>query len=1087
MISLINNTKNGKKLSILFFILVINFFFNFRDTQCQLEVLSISSYRECAEVDPSVTLGGPLDGLGQFLNCTPSPDNPNVLPLVTTMDLRLQASLDSDTEFLVNLTVVRGDPNQDPSASPVECDPLDPTSQLCTATSPAKIKIKTTSAKYSYALEEIDLKIPYAYMSATEFIDSSLITKSSKKCKDLPACVSKVVAHCSPSKLEKKSTSAASLCNTLRQTILGQGSISSTQTSNPALNLWERFNTLPNTTYMNYLRDNDITQLKSLFRSGGDQSYSCEYDDDDYQVFFSLDNEVHMGNIYYTTNRQSNGVNLCTIEQKELDGIEKSSTFSPIGVDNYTIDIRTGVFRPMPCPEGIIPSNIYQVNDLSITEKITGTNVYIAPSGSELGCEKPINSGLNDFSVDKVDVQSTSPDTDLAIIECSSTRCEANIDTRVNVTDSKAAGGALRGNAVFTNTLNTIVSLNPECTVYKVNPDPQVQMEVKIEIEIVGPDGETVVDTQNLDITNFGQSKDFGASELKLIRGRIENVETISSKLGPTIDGYIVVCGREDGFIDMSSIVSQNRNPWPTFTSFTRPPPLKTNWDSCRCPKSDELCNIEDFDRSYNNDCCYPTRINFFPHPSDYSPRGKYGKPGDDDPFNPSVEIPNDKGVSFWYYVSADDAAREFGTGCNQVGMKSSWFLNSNNAQTMCGLPTHECVPGVGRHYNGGKKLTVPAHVSATFLRASGAMRFGTIKTTQQFQENGDVVYPQEENPLFFLNTTINEELLKALRFMPNDPFLAANNQTLYNEKDPNFWLSAKRGRSLMYEPSTSQKNGGLLSSASLTAEVVIDFVGTFLGYETQVAKGKIIIDSISGKEGNDGQQCISAQQNGNITLSVENLSLPPFSNISGDYFLTVDCRPEVTGIIATASGVSPESNRIRIDSIPPGNTSDPIVFDLVAEGTSSNYALPPDELFCWANLTSSSSSLVLNIDTIKVACGITPPFSNPYISVISPNTTSPPATPVKCDGCFDTKCWIDTGEPQKACVLWIVVLIFFGAVLAVVGSTIRLCVFYFRQKTQKQTSQVEFSKFRKQKKKELGLERQKRTRSVRKGSNRKK
>ena len=279
-----------------------------------------------------------------------------------------------------------------------------------------------------------------------------------------------------------------------------------------------------------------------------------------------------------------------------------------------------------------------------------------------------------------------------------------------------------------------------------------------------------------------------------------------------------------------------------------------------------------------------------------------------------------------------------------------------------------------------------------------------------------------------------------------------------------NFWLSGSRGRSLIYDPTivgTDIDNTTAESSASLSAEIILDFVGTFVGYKTQVAKGKIEVLQISGRKGAQGQECISSKENGNMTLQVENLSLPPFSTTDGEYFLTLDCRPEITGITAIAAFVSPETNRVRLDSIPPGEKSGPIVFDLFAEGADTKYALPADQLFCWANLTSASSSLALYIDVVKIDCGINPNFTNPYNSVISPNTTTPPETPSTCKNCMDHKCWVEKGELHKSCVFWIIVLVLSIIVLALLVSVIYLVTFYVKQRTRISESDTLFKRWK--------------------------
>jgi len=1068
------------------FILVI-FFSIMLSTRAQLDVLAVSSYRACVEVDPSVAIND-NGGLGNFLNCTPSePGKP--LPLVTTIDLRLTPNIETASSFIVKLTVVRGDSTQPPSSDPTACDPENPTTQLCTATLPTRITIDTTKMKFRYELEkQQNLKIPYAYMSATEFIDSSISNNNdnSNGCLNLEQCYGMAIHSCKSTSIEKTPTSADAYCAQLKNVLLGQTVKNSNQKIDPILNLWQRFNKMPFTTFLK--RDSDSTRNTEMTWISDDSGtgfgeifMQCDYANYDVtdnsvdQFSRETMNNVLQGNLNHFMNRRYDSSNLmCFTKNNLLENLlgDSGDHNYDVGMDPLNIDIRTGVFRPIPGPEGMIPGNIYQVNDLSTTEKLKDLGGNVATLSVD-GCTEKNDAPF--INITKVPgLESPTHQHDITIVSCASARCAANSDERLDV----GSGGTFRGKLAYSNSMNTFMTLDPQCSVYKVNPVPQVLVETTIKIETLEEDGKTVNRTESITIDNFSAgNRGSSPKQSNLIRGRIENVESLNVRLGPTIDGFIVVCGRENagtdvGFVDMRHIFnpydaghengtlnSQVVNPWFNIVDARKHVDntiKNTNWNGCRCPEGSEdhsFCNlnfnVNDPKVNETTDCCYPKWKNIFPHPSDYSPLGKYGKT--DNGIN-LKGLPGDKGATFWYYVSKDDAEREFGTGCNQVGLKTNWFVSPQNVQNFCDLPPHECTPGVGRHFNGGLKTTVPANVASIFLRASGAMRFGTAKGHKN--DDNTITWPQEENIFKYLNTTPAEELKKALKFMPNDPF-AADDQYLYNPLLPNFWLSGP-GFGLIYDPFIQQKSSKssiFVSSARISSELVIDLVGSFVGYTSQVAKAEIVINKINDVDGEHGQECIKRNGDGNITMSIKNLSLPPFSTVDGDYILTVDCRPDVTGIgvrgVTYENGSFTEGNSVRVQGIKPNTTSPLLEVILKATGTGVTYLLPQDMLFCWANLTSAVSSLALNIDAKKVQCNVSPPQENPYSGIISPNVTQQPGDTAEECGCWDFKCNVEVGEIYNSCSFWTFTIIMSAVSITFVALLIKMCIYATNKRTE--------------------------------------
>ena len=73
-----------------------------------------------------------------------------------------------------------------------------------------------------------------------------------------------------------------------------------------------------------------------------------------------------------------------------------------------------------------------------------------------------------------------------------------------------------------------------------------------------------------------------------------------------------------------------------------------------------------------------------------------------------------------WYYVDPVTFARQFGTGCNQIGLTGNNNNIQQNSNLYCNMPAFSCVPGLGLTVNGGKKTAVPCKVAQFFNIASG-------------------------------------------------------------------------------------------------------------------------------------------------------------------------------------------------------------------------------------------------------------------------------------------------------------------------------------------------------------------------------
>lgn len=149
----------------------------------QAEILSISSFTDCVDIDPSSLKGNGTVGMGKFLDCSTS--DPTISDTVTVMDLRLLAGSTGPEAFVIHLTTLKAQNSSSQSSSdPQKCTPaqfangdVDPTDCQLTNTTYA-IHIDNTEFIYYYNLElDQTFDIPYCHLIHIADTDTAACNK----------------------------------------------------------------------------------------------------------------------------------------------------------------------------------------------------------------------------------------------------------------------------------------------------------------------------------------------------------------------------------------------------------------------------------------------------------------------------------------------------------------------------------------------------------------------------------------------------------------------------------------------------------------------------------------------------------------------------------------------------------------------------------------------------------------------------------------------------------------------------------------------------------------------------------------------
>lgn len=908
-------------------------------SHAQLDIQAVSSFRDCVQLDPS--LNGTSAEIGASLNCSVFNGK---IPPVTTMDLILTPGLSTGSSFDILLTTVLDNQagRNTTSGSSTTCDSDTPNTQLCVATRTATMSIDSSRPVFTYNLRrETNFQIPYCYASAVQFEEK---WSGEGNFGSRPCHASRASASCSstiPNNLAP--TDSALMC------VLNSKHVTSVTNANRYQQLFPITGTAPSGN--EYLRgyfenidggDDDLGAYAFLLQGKG--IYNFHQDS-------GKINEAFLTEYVCDANRcQGNFYNPQSTTDSKIPKCCSSDT-----CDSRNLDIRIPCYKPWPSAFGRAAENLWDTqNEIESTytrdPQTPGQTVW--KSESQL----------------------------YDTVQCASPRCTANQDERRRLIrfDKAADNTGTR----YVNTRHAILAIPPTCTAYRVDPDPQVEIQINITVTTTSATG--VNATEKVRLNNF-RPGEVSSSRRKLVRGTIRNVQSVDAALGPSIDGYIVVCGREGAsvvpdMIDMRALIPRaegvkfedlpvTENPWPyLIEQFTNTAKLGDN----------------------------KARKYFFPHPFDYVKPGHRGKSPD------GLGLDDDFGQTFWYFVPQDIALREFGSGCNQVGMRGSWTKSAANQATLCRLPAHACTPGVGDFVNGGRKTSTPCTVSGLFNLVSGTLKDSARNNLMD-------------------NSIFDKSLSDAQRFMPGDTFaersgVNAKSSQLYNPEQPNAWLANDK---LVFEQS-----GKASFSDAISVELSVDFLGSFVTYENRVSKGEIELtqNSLDCKMEQGDSTTVSARVKNLADIGV---------GVATTYRLVLTCNE-------TQSGLDVLTPAQLVGPIQPGLTSDNIVFDVNQDGKATQRAL------CVFQLSSATDVIIDPImDRKSVTCNVRGLGPSPVF--IPPNSTDPPVVRKKCEGACAKCHWLNGTVYKDWCSTLIVIgvalllLIIVAAFASAIGIAIKI------------------------------------------------
>ena len=914
----------------------------------QAEVIAVTSFRNCVSLDSSI---GTVPGVGQTLDCTP--DSSGQDPIVTTLDLRVVPGLQTNSEFNIDLTVVLNNQGGNSTSSPssTTCDTPFPGTQLCVATDSATMKIRTSRPVFSYALTRSEqFSIPYCYASVAQFEQLSTDDGATNN----PCHASSQISSPCGSTVPMRPSSHTMACTTMLQAL----------TQNVQSRVQNYF---PPTT------DNYFIPGRTCLLTDPDTNPSETNYDDPIRFYFGNQNPNGgqpdgmygqeclqgecQGNMYNTEQIPVSALAPTTTAPQLNSNYRCCSFSSPDGTaqcDSRNMDARIPAYKPQPGIFGNGPPNLWDLANNDVSEYIRNNTVV----GKQIW-----------------DAQQAQ----MSAVGCASPRCPANRDSRRSVETPTGPDSGVPSSYEFSQHL--IVPLGPQCSVFKVSADPKIIITVDIDVTVttLNAQGDKVEKTETLSLETFSTGET-QSSVNKLLRARFENIQSVDSTLGPSIEGYIVVCGRstaalEPDFPDMRDLL-------PLDDDGKRRPITVNPWPYIK--------------EQFEKDAPGVNRVNYYPLPFDYSPLGIRGKS------DSGTGLNDDLSQTFWYFVPLGTAMREWGTGCNQVGIKAGWTSSQANQETMCRLPPHECVPGIGKFYSGGRKTSLPCTVSSQFAFLSGLLDLDE-GTTGDFQSSNRY-------------TSVTTDQMNV--FMPGDEFDedsssgggTQSTSALYNPQAPNFWLADGK---LLYQPTGNQP-----LSSTVSAELVVDYLGTFVSYVQEVASARLT--QLNELDCDVGQMGITT-----LNISVENLSQPGIG-VATSYLVAMDCDLDSTGVAIISA------NPAIVGPIEPGAT-DTVIFTIQQDGSSAQKAS--------CSVTLSSATDVVDepiMDTATVNCNIAVP--GPPIIYVPSNATAPAPQPETCEGFCPLDCLVlQGGLGTNAC--FIVIMSIVAVILAILVSLVILYI----------------------------------------------
>jgi hypothetical protein len=891
---------------------------------CQQEILGISSFNFCENISPDASKNG-SGTIPPYLNCL---DNEGETLQITTIDLRLVASGATNTSFDIDLTTVPTENANRNNKDGTRCSANGAGFENCVVTTPAKIRIESTKYIYYYRLQVVsDIAPQYCYVSRFDTITSDNMHVKTPDGGDYihtyetDVCMQTVdVKNC-------MSGSSTTLCHDTESTFGNIVEIATNTFTHPETKINYKF----------FNNDVDCSTTKKCANCGGVTCNSENSRGTCRNTIFSFDSIRKAGN---TPGFSSGFQSVCTIG----------------GVNLTHDDLAVVSSFPISDPP---PSNL----ESSVNAAYGNVLQDITCSGYNCGgiynayCQK----GFADES-DLLSITSTNP------------ICLHNAVK--GATDGKGEGGQQIG-PIGMNL--EIYSLSPRCLLYEIDEVPGVLVTVRFKVTtdtngdgiVNEEDEESDVDSNGVSsVQEFKLTNVLGLEKISSTQGvagaRVVSVDTLDGYIGPAIPGYIVMCGDPDTRMQRSAKDEIYTDPR---KKAAEPPPVDDeesdngvnvlgSYFQQLDPDGDGLLNSGFIDmRHYvlpdeftTDISLYDPTVNPWPIIADGLGKTVMYPRGENLNYAPAELNRTDRNA-MWYYIPIEKESW-IGKGCNQLGLTDLFWNtnfeggapNTNTGMEQCYLSPFTCVPGFTENSFGGRSIP-GCLASAAFVAAEMG------NETRQWQENKDQINYVIENS------------------MPPG----------YYKEAPNFWtLSLTNGMALAYDPSIDPSG----SIPALSFEILIDLVGSFVGYESEVPNGVILTPIICNGS-------IDEVNTGYIT--VQNRGL-----IAGSYEITIQCK---SGLL-----IIQDAPLLYNDLQPGDNLTKAFKFTATTE---TQDASDP----CIVRLTPSGGDVFVIFDEKSFNCVIDIPIIDPAdpVEEEAPSNFQNDT----CD-CMDIPCWEGTEGKSK-------------------------------------------------------------------------
>lgn len=874
--------------------------FSISQIACQSEILGITGFNICFNLDISArNATDPTQGaLGTYLNCT-NADNPSINIPVTVIDLRLTASNDVESEFVVDLAVIPDEPNRFRSnTNGLQCNADQNVPQNCQMMQETKIEILSTKYVFYYPLWYNPSILPqYCYMTYFNMYTQDNFKK--------------------PNYNDNINQGMADMCT--EQTVVKNCLGSATDTT---------------------LCNQDIQQFGPIANiSRG--IFTGQWNSGNYWDF--VDSAKENGRCRRTA------VSYDAVRKYGITNFEFQSGL--VTEDTSKTNLSMLISDPEPMDLQFSANRLYE----SVLQSITCTGV-------DCGIYNGIcyNHQNPDVYPDKFGTGS----------------------------DIKVVGIQFY-----------LYQLRPICYLYDIKQVPSVAAEIEIRVTTIDSSSTGVgSQTETITISNL-MGTERNSSEQRLISASIISVDTLDGYLGPSLNGYIMICGGQETNIPLWA-----RNPT---NQYNNTPKFDLHFDPFFDMRNRSLGGTA----LENSTIANPWNVIMenVPSPSGrYYPNNRfltfssrwdtdpesYG--ANSDPFSTggdpySVGARLDTNVMWYFFPSSK--SHWIGDGCNQLGITDLFWNRNFNGGTpdrvtgnqQCYLNPWACVPGLLENTFGGR--TIPGCLASTAF-------------------NNMIEYTDEQltttNPGAVNNINLIKDIAK--QSMPPD----------YDPYNPNYWLAD--GNRLYYTPSQSA------ATFDLSFEVVIDLVGSFVGYADVFANGLILNSACQNLTGGPAVD----NDPSNLIITVKNTG-----TINGSYILTFNC-PPASGIVITGS------TELHYEDLAPNATQNQTTTFTAPNISQLNQQ--PCEL-----VLQPRTDVFAVLDTKLLACSIgLNPDNRP-----APNDTDipiPDPGDTKCGVC-DFECFEVQGSITDSACFWVLVSTMGFFVFALIAAGITYCVFTSRRK----------------------------------------